>query len=152
MKSDNERFEAIRLLADQYCDYCVVYCFASNGEGMSLRWRKVACRYDQSYEGREKVASENEEVAAYCYEHKIDMSLKEERSTPGTSGPKWRGFEISPQVSDTSEDPRDRWWWRAIVASGPIRDAGYVIVFRIPAGKVEDVRKFVGEVNSVWSY
>jgi hypothetical protein len=134
--TDVERLEKVRIyMQGVHSDFVIIFKPISRLLPFKLKWRAGAGRNGASREDIDKIATTYIKVATYCYLRKQTLALSESFPGPTSKIRRWRGLSYAvgdDKIPGPTNSIGQRWWLLAI-GGGPLRQAGYVLVARVPA-------------------
>ena len=152
--SDQRRFDSlIEYLWNYPADFCLVYRKAKSwGRSLNLRGA-FSHRYKSQHDG-EKSGEEYRLLATDCYYRRRDRII-EEMLNPRSNT--WKSVEVSKGrlfkalriLTPTPANSVGKRWWQLVVASGPTRDAGYVIVTRVAARDATELHQCIKGIQEI---
>jgi hypothetical protein len=160
MSVKDKRLEkAGRLLWDQGADFLLAYCEKDRETDHELKWTLAWSLASKAREDCEKLAAKYHALATHCYQRKHEIIIEEMidplngKWTPigPVKGRLMRALLGNLEDFKTPANSIGQRWWQFVIASGPTRDAGCVIVARVAAKDEKEVRKYISDVQAIMS-
>jgi hypothetical protein len=152
MITDDEKLERIReFLSGRLADFVLVYRVEKSKAGPELKWIKAASLDIKDCEDCEELAAKYQEIATYSYKIRRNMMLEEYQLNQDTQTRIWHGLSVATgknKVPAPTNSLGQR-WWHLVIGAGATRKAGYVIVTRVAAKNLTDLRKCIAEIQSI---
>ena len=152
MITEDEKLERIReFLTSRAAEFVLVYRVKKSEAGPELRWIRAASLNIKAREDCDALAAKYQEIATHSYETKQNMMLEEYQLNQSTQTRLWLGLSVAAgknKVPAPTNSLGQR-WWQLVIGAGATRKAGYVIVTRVAARNLIDLRKDIAEIQSI---
>ena len=148
MTAESETFQQIRqYLWSCPADFCLIYRIIENQADTALKWTSATSATINGRDDCDRLAAKYLALANHCFLQKRNFILEEGMSSQGTP---FCGFRIpSGKITPSPTNALGRKWWHLVVAVGPTRKAGYVVLARVAAKETNEVRHHIREIQRI---
>lgn len=135
-------------------DFCLIYRKPKSWWRSDLNLRSATSLSYKSLQDCEESGNKYRLLASDCYRQSLDMVI-EELVDPSSKGwisvRAWKAriFKALKIRTPTPANSNGQRWWQLVVASGPTRKAGYVIVTRVAARNIAELRQCIKGIQAI---
>ena len=151
MTMDAKFKKVVQYLWNCPTDFCLIYQVNEDNFRTDLKLYEATSLAIPLAENCVKLAGKYQKLATYCYEHKQSKILREHIMAEGAPSAAWLGLK-KPTGRDRIPVPTNslgQRWWHIVIASGPVRKAGYVIVARVAAKRTRELFGHIAEIQCI---
>jgi hypothetical protein len=146
----NHIFERIReTWPNTYVHFVLVYRCAKNVEGIHLKWCKAASSSTLTHEQYDEIAARYHEIAMQSYVRNKNLIIRDNSPNNDSKTKKFYGLLLPQKPKPLPANSLGQRWWRFVIGSGAVRNAGFVLVARIAAVDSKEIKSHIERIQSI---
>jgi len=150
---ENRIFERIReTWPNNYVHFVLVYRCMKKGDGLDLKWCKAASSSSLTKKHYDEIAARYQEIASQSYTQNRNFIIRDnlpEKDSDGSKAKKLYGLIIPEKPKPLPANSLGQRWWKFVIGSGSVRDAGFVIIARVAAVDSKEIKTHINRIQSI---
>src|SRR6266446_3346087 len=150
MSNENYIFDRIReTWPNAYVHFVLVYRCTTNARGIALKWCKAASSGRLTRGQYDEIAARYQEIAYQGYIRNQNLIIRDNWPENDSKVKKLYGLVLPRKPKPLPANSSGQRWWRFVIGSGAVRNAGFVLVARVAAIDPKEIKSHIDRIQSI---